>query len=43
MWSESGPLPRDGEKIDAELRTVLENAGEESPYILEVILLAALM
>jgi pimeloyl-ACP methyl ester carboxylesterase len=29
-----GPLPRDGEKIAQELKTVLENAGEEGPYIL---------
>jgi pimeloyl-ACP methyl ester carboxylesterase len=34
MWSEPGPLPRDGETIAAELKTVLENAGEEGPYVL---------
>ena len=34
MWSESGPRPRNGKNIAAELKTVLENAGEEGPYIL---------
>jgi pimeloyl-ACP methyl ester carboxylesterase len=34
MWSEPGPRPRDGDTIAAELKTVLENAGEEGPYIL---------
>jgi pimeloyl-ACP methyl ester carboxylesterase len=34
MWSEPGPRPRDGETIAAELKTVLENAGEGGPYIL---------
>jgi len=34
MWSEPGPQPRDGETISAELKTVLENAGEEGPYVL---------
>jgi pimeloyl-ACP methyl ester carboxylesterase len=34
MWSEPGPRPRDGETIAAELKTVLETAGEASPYIL---------
>jgi len=34
MWSEPGPLPRDGETIATELKTVLEKAGEEGPYIL---------
>ena len=34
MWSEPGPRPRDGETIAAELKTVLENAGEEGPYVL---------
>jgi pimeloyl-ACP methyl ester carboxylesterase len=34
MWSEPGPLPRDGETIAAELKTVLEKADEEGPYIL---------
>jgi pimeloyl-ACP methyl ester carboxylesterase len=34
LWSEPGPLPRDGETIARELHTVLEVAGEEGPYIL---------
>ena len=34
MWSEPGPRPRDGKTIAAELKTVLENAGEEGPYVL---------
>jgi pimeloyl-ACP methyl ester carboxylesterase len=34
MWSEPGPLPRDGETIARELYTVLDAAGEEGPYIL---------
>ncbi len=34
MWSEPGPRPRDGETIAAELKTVLEKAEEEDPYIL---------
>ena len=34
MWSEPGPRPRDGETIAAELKTVLEKAEEEGPYIL---------
>jgi pimeloyl-ACP methyl ester carboxylesterase len=34
MWSEPGPRPRDGETIAAELKRVLENAGEAGPYIL---------
>jgi pimeloyl-ACP methyl ester carboxylesterase len=34
MWSEPGPRPRDGETIAAELKSVLENAGEAGPYIL---------
>ena len=29
LWSEPGPRPRDGETIAAELKTLLENAGEE--------------
>lgn len=33
-WSEPGPTPRDGERIAAELRTLLENAGESGPYLL---------
>jgi pimeloyl-ACP methyl ester carboxylesterase len=34
LWSEPGPLPRDGETIARELSTVLDVAGEEGPYIL---------
>ena len=34
MWSEPGPRPRDGETIAAELKAVLETAGEEGPYLL---------
>lgn len=34
MWSEPGPRPRDGETIATELKTLLEIAGEEGPYIL---------
>jgi pimeloyl-ACP methyl ester carboxylesterase len=34
MWSEPGPLPRDGETIASELSAVLDAAGEEGPYIL---------
>jgi pimeloyl-ACP methyl ester carboxylesterase len=34
LWSEPGLRPRDGETIAAELKTVLEEAGEEGPYIL---------
>ena len=34
LWSEPGPLPRDGETIARELSTVLIAAGEEGPYIL---------
>ncbi len=34
MWSEPGPLPRDGETIAGELRAVLEAAGEDGPYVL---------
>jgi pimeloyl-ACP methyl ester carboxylesterase len=34
LWSEPGPLPRDGETIARELSTVLDIAGEEGPYIL---------
>ena len=34
MWSEPGPRPRDGETIAAELKAVLENAGEEGHYLL---------
>jgi pimeloyl-ACP methyl ester carboxylesterase len=34
MWSEPGPRPRDGETIAAELKAVLDAAGEEGPYIL---------
>jgi pimeloyl-ACP methyl ester carboxylesterase len=34
LWSEPGPLPRDGETIARELSAVLDAAGEEGPYIL---------
>jgi pimeloyl-ACP methyl ester carboxylesterase len=34
LWSEPGPLPRDGETIARELHTVLDAAGEEGSYIL---------
>jgi pimeloyl-ACP methyl ester carboxylesterase len=34
LWSEPGPLPRDGETIARELYTVLDAAGEEGPYLL---------
>lgn len=34
LWSEPGPLPRDGETIASELGAVLDAAGEEGPYIL---------
>jgi pimeloyl-ACP methyl ester carboxylesterase len=34
MWSEPGPLPRDGERIASELATVLDMAGEDGPYVL---------
>ena len=34
MWSEPGPLPRDGRTIAAELRAVLASAGEAGPYLL---------
>jgi pimeloyl-ACP methyl ester carboxylesterase len=34
MWSEPGPLPRDGEMIARELGAVLDAAGEDGPYIL---------
>ena len=34
LWSEPGPLPRDGKIIARELSTVLDTAGEEGPYIL---------
>ena len=34
LWSEPGPLPRDGETIARELHTVLDAAGEEGPYLL---------
>ncbi|MEJ2561008.1 MAG: alpha/beta hydrolase, partial [Anaerolineae bacterium] len=33
MWSEPGPLPRDGEMIASELGTVLDMAGEDGPYV----------
>jgi pimeloyl-ACP methyl ester carboxylesterase len=34
MWSEPGPLPRDGETIARELHAVLHTAGEQGPYML---------
>jgi pimeloyl-ACP methyl ester carboxylesterase len=34
LWSEPGPLPRDGETIARELHTVLDAAGEEGPFVL---------
>jgi pimeloyl-ACP methyl ester carboxylesterase len=34
LWSEPGPLPRDGETIARELHAVLNAAGEEGPYLL---------
>jgi pimeloyl-ACP methyl ester carboxylesterase len=34
MWSEPGPLPRDGEMIASELGAVLDMAGEDGPYVL---------
>lgn len=34
LWSEFGPRPRDGETIAAELKMLLENAGEQGPYLL---------
>jgi pimeloyl-ACP methyl ester carboxylesterase len=34
MWSEPGPLPRDGETIASELGAVLDMAGEDGPYVL---------
>jgi pimeloyl-ACP methyl ester carboxylesterase len=34
MWSEPGPLPRDGEMIASELGAVLDAAGEDGPYVL---------
>lgn len=34
LWSEEGPRPRDGETIAAELKTLLDNAGETGPYVL---------
>ena len=34
MWSEPGPRPRNGEIIAAELRAVLEKAGEKGPYLM---------
>lgn len=33
-WSDPGPEPRDGLHIASELRTLLRNAGETSPYVL---------
>jgi pimeloyl-ACP methyl ester carboxylesterase len=34
LWSEPGPRPRDGETIAAELKAVLDAAGEEGPYLM---------
>ncbi len=34
LWSEQGQRPRDGETIAAELKEVLDQAGEEGPFIL---------
>jgi len=34
LWSEPGPRPRDGETIAAELKALLEKAGEAGSYIL---------
>jgi len=34
LWSQPGPLPRDGERIAAELGALLEAAGEQGPYVL---------
>ena len=34
LWSEPGPLPRDGEMIANELEAVLDAAGEDGPYVL---------
>ena len=34
LWSEPGPLPRDGETIARELSAVLDAAGEDGPYVL---------
>ncbi len=34
LWSEPGPLPRDGETIASELGAVLDAAGENGPYVL---------
>jgi pimeloyl-ACP methyl ester carboxylesterase len=34
IWSEPGPLPRDGETIASELGVVLDAAGEDGPYVL---------
>jgi pimeloyl-ACP methyl ester carboxylesterase len=33
-WSESGPEPRDAERITGELHTLLSKAGIEGPYVL---------
>lgn len=34
LWSEPGPLPRDGKTIANELGAVLDAAGEDGPYVL---------
>lgn len=33
-WSEAGPMPRDGQRIVAELHALLAGAGEPGPYVL---------
>lgn len=33
-WSESGPEPRDADRLVMELETLLENAGIEGPYVM---------
>ena len=34
LWSDPGPLPRDGNTIASELAAVLAAAGEDGPYVL---------
>jgi pimeloyl-ACP methyl ester carboxylesterase len=34
LWSDPGPLPRDGDTITNELAAVLDAAGEDGPYVL---------
>ncbi|WP_374687062.1 alpha/beta hydrolase [Promineifilum sp.] len=33
-WSDPGPLPRDSETLASELRTLLDRAGVDGPYVL---------